>query len=456
MSINLFLTLLFSLTSIYFIIGLITSRKVSSINDYFLANRQVGVFPLTFTLVATQLGSGLLLGTATRAYTIGLWGILYTIGISIGFLLLGFGFAARLQSLNIATTAEIFETRYHSYKLKLFASLVSIISLWGILVAQVIASHQLFLSCGIDDIRWLICFWALLIGYTMLGGLQSLIIIDTIQVLFILGIFITVFYYALPADIGTTLSTANLIKMQNYYFGKKHVVSSLLPIVISSALFSLIEQDLAQKFFAAKSTLTATIAAFLASIIITLFACIPLFFGIFAKIKNIPVPQGVSPLLPFIEKISSEWIYALIICGLIAAIASTADSLLCAISSHIAQDFSKFFNKTENTKSKLFVSKFITFLTGACALLVSFYVTGDIISVLEQSYRFSISCLFVPTIIAYFTPNVRQGAALVSIVCGSLSFIAVQIFLPHSITQDIIPLLLSLLGYIIGSILAEK
>jgi SSS family solute:Na+ symporter len=452
MGITLFLTLLFSLTTIYFIIGLITSRKVKTIEDYFLANRQVGILPLTFTLVATQLGSGLLLGTASRAYKIGLWGILYTLGISLGFLILGFGFAAQLQSLRIATTAEIFETRYHSYKLKLFASLVSIISLWGILVAQIIASHQLFLSCGIDDPRWLICFWALLIGYTMLGGLGSVIIIDTLQVLFILAIFLIVFYYALPKDGLASFSVSSLIKMQNYYFGKKHVVSSLLPIVFSSALFSLIEQDLAQKFFAAKSKLTATVAAFLSSIIITLFACIPLYFGIFAKIKNIAIPHGVSPLLPFIEKISSEFVYTLIVCALIAAIASTADSLLCAISSHIAQDFSKILP----TSKKLLLSKLITFITGACALLASFYITGDIISVLEQSYRFSISCLFVPTVIAYFTPNVRQGAALVAIVCGSLSFIGVQFFLPHSIIQDIIPLALSLLGYILGAILSEK
>lgn len=452
MSINLFLILLFSLTTIYFIIGLITSRKVTTVDDYFLANRQVSVLPLTFTLVATQLGSGLLLGTASRAYSIGLWGILYTVGISLGFLILGFGFAARLQSLNIATTAEIFETRYHSYKLKLFASLVSIISLWGILVAQVIASHQLFISCGIDDPRWLLCFWALLIGYTMLGGLRSVIIIDTLQVIFILVIFAIVFYYALPKDGLDSFTMLNLTRMQNYYFGKKHVLSALLPVVVSSALFSLIEQDLAQKFFAARSALTATIAAFLASIIVTLFACIPLYFGIFAKIKNIAVPAGVSPLLPFIEKISSEWVYALIICALIAAIASTADSLLCAISSHIAQDFSKFLP----SKRKLLVSKLITFLTGAAALGISFYIAGDIISVLEQSYRFSISCLFVPTIIAYFTPNVRQGAALVAIVCGSLSFIGVQLLLPHSILQDIIPLALSLLGYILGAILSEK
>jgi len=451
MSMTLFLILLFSLTTFYFIVGLFASRKVSTVEDYFLASRSVGVFALTFTLVATQLGSGLILGTAARAYSIGLWGILYTLGISIGFLLLGFGFAAKLQSLNISTTAEIFETHYHSPRLKLFASMISIVSLWGILIAQIIASHQLFISIGVLDVNWLIGFWIMLVVYTMLGGLRSIIMVNAVQVIFILTVFIIVFANSWTSNGMGTLTIPLLVKMQGYYFSKKYVLATLLPVVFSSALYSLIEQDLAQKFFAAKTKATATIAAFLATIIVTLFACIPLSFGIVAKIKNIPMAPGVNPLLSIIEKTNSELMYVLVVCALIAAIASTADSLLCAISSNISQDFSKYF-----PRQKLYASKCITLMTGILALVVSFFITQDIIAILEQSYRLSIGCIFVPTVLAYFTKNVKQGGAVAAIACGAISFVGVHLFLPHSIWQDIIPLGLSLLGYVIGAILSEK
>lgn len=451
MSTALFLILLFSLTTFYFIVGLFAARKVTTVEDYFLASRSVGIFGLTFSLVATQLGSGLILGTAARAYTLGLWGILYTLGISIGFLLLGFGFAAKLQSLNIATTAEIFETHYQSHRLKLFASMISIVSLWGILIAQIIASHQLFISIGITDINWLIGFWVMLIVYTMLGGLRSIIIVNTLQVIFILTVFSIVFYQSWSTAGLNTITMPMLNKMQWYYFNNKFALITLLPVVFSSALYSLIEQDLAQKFFAAKSRATATISAFLATIIITLFALIPLYFGIIAKVKNIVILPGVNPLLSVIEKSSTELMFILVVCALIAAIASTADSLLCAISSHISQDFSQFF-----THKKLLLSKIITLISGVLALVVSFFITQDIIAILEQSYRLSIGCLFVPIVIAYFTRNVKQGGAVAAITCGIISFIGVHLFLPHSIWQDIIPLALSLLGYVIGAILSEK
>lgn len=451
MSIVLFLSILFCLAIIYFVVGFVSSRKVTTVEGYFLANRKIGILPLTFTLIATQLGSGLLLGTAERAYQIGLWGILYTLGISFGFIILGLGFAAKLRSLNIATTAEIFEVRYNSYKLKLFASFVSIVSLWGILVAQIIASHKLFITLGITHSGWLVGFWSFLIGYTMLGGLTSVVIIDTLQVIFILVIFIGLFFASLPKAGITMFTPALLSKMQGYYFSKKFSLITLLPTFFSPVLFSLIEQDLAQKFFAAKSKATATIAAFLASICMTSFVCIPLYFGIFAKIKGVSIPANGTPLIAILEKMSGNFVFTLAICALIAAITSTADSLLCAISSNIAQDFSNFLP----AKNKLTTAKIVTLLTGVAALITSFYVAQDIISVLESSYRFSVSCLFVPTILAYFTKRVKRCAAVVSICCGCLSFIGAQIFLPYSILQDVIPLTLSLLGYLIGAILSE-
>ena len=452
MSIELFLIVLFSLATFYLVIALFTSKKVSTVQDYFLANRDVGVLPLTFTLVGTQLGSGLLIGTAERAYTIGLWGILYTLGMSLGFIILGLGFAARLRSLNIATTAEIFETRYHSYRLKLFASFVSIISLWGLLLAQVIASKAILTGLDIVNPAWVVFLWSFLILYTMIGGLQSVIIIDSLQVIFIITIFTGIFFYTLPKGGVGVFTVPLLSKMQSYYFTKKFVLSSLLPTFLSPVLFSLIEQDLAQKFFAAKSKATATIASFLASIIITLFACIPLYFGIYAKIQGVVVPRGASPLIPFLAKSCDSVVFILAICGLMAAITSTADSLLSAISSNIAQDFSNFLPG----KNKLKVAKSVTFITGASAVIASFYTTSDIITVLENSYRFSVASLFVPTIIAYFTTNLNRCAAVVSVCCGVLSFFGAHYFLPHSIWQDVIPLGLSLMGYIIGALLSEK
>ena len=107
-----FLSILLTFIGTYFLIGIYASNKVHSTSDYFLAGKKAGFWGITFTLIGTQLGSGLLLGTAEKSYLYGFYGIAYTLSIAIGFLLLSSGIAAKLQTLNIKTTAELFLVRY--------------------------------------------------------------------------------------------------------------------------------------------------------------------------------------------------------------------------------------------------------------------------------------------------------------------------------------------------------
>lgn len=453
---NLFLGILFSLAVCYVGISLWTSRKIKTLKGYFLANRGLGVFKLTFTLVATQLGSGLILGTAQRAYNVGIWGILYTVGMSLGFVILGCGLASRMRSLNITTTAEIFETQYNSYTLKLFASALSIISLWGILIAQIIASKILFVSIGINDPYILGSFWAFLIFYTMIGGLESIAIIDTIQVIVILTIFTILFLKALPIKLTKIISIKLIKNAQSYYFAKSLSFYHFLPTLLMPTLFSFIEQDLAQKFFAAKTKLTATISAFLAGIILIAFSCIPLFFGLFAKIKNISIPKDANPLIPFLKTITTDTMLLLAVCAIMAAITATANSLLSAISSNIVQDFG---SKLKMEHHKLWTSRVVSCLVGVSALATSYIIRGDIISVLENSYRISVICLLIPTVIAYFSKKVFAQAAWVSLVSAISGYIYISFYAPSTtlpippvLLKDIAPLIFALIGYIVTHI----
>lgn len=444
---NLLFAVLFGLATLYLAIGVWASSKVKTLKSYFLADRNLGVFKLTLTLVATQLGSGMLLGTSQRAYQFGFWGILYTIGMSLGFIILGCGLASRMRGLNIATTAEIFETHYASKNLKYFASGLSVITLWGILVAQIVASKAIFLSLGLDDPFVLTAFWSFLICYTMLGGLGSVVIIDAIQVIFIIAVFSYLCFKAMPVSVNKVASTATISKIQYYYFYKKFNFQDLLPTLMMPTLFALIEQDLAQRFFAAKTRATATISAFLASGILVAFSCIPLFFGILAKIKKVKVTAGADPLIPMIATVTTKALFVLAICGIIAAITSTADSLLSAISSNIVQDFETFLPMD---RRKLLVSRAISLLTGVLALTASFYIQGDIISVLLNSYRVSVICLFIPTVIAYFAKNLSAQAAWNSIFCGMIGLALATIYIQSPILKDLIPLGCSLLGYLVS------
>ncbi|KIX85540.1 hypothetical protein J120_01055 [candidate division TM6 bacterium JCVI TM6SC1] len=420
---------------IYFIIGLRVGRTVTSTSDYYLAGRSLGIAQVTSNLIATQLGGGMLLGTAMASYTHGVYGIVYTLGMSIGFILLACGIAARLQQFNVSTTAQLFQTQYHSIFLKKVASLLSICTLFGILIAQVVGFKSLMYALGFTNIWSIIPFWLSVVAYTMAGGLRAITINDMIQLTLIITIFSSLFI--------RDAFVHGLSNITQFAMSMTRPSQSLIATILMPALFSLFQQDLAQRFFASRSQRTATLSACYAGLFLLVFACIPLYFGIQPRLTNMSVPEGANPLIVYLENTVPTLLFALAMCAIIAAIISTADALLNGISANITQDF----NITDS-RGGMTVSKIITGIVGLSALIASYFVPLHIIDIIISSYELSVSCLLVPLLVCYFTPKVSTWAAYGSIVGGFIGFIGIRfISLPG---KEIVSLLLSCIGYILG------
>ncbi len=432
----------------YCILGLFASSRVHNTTDYFLAGRNLGLIPVAFSLIGAQLGGAMLLGTSQDAYKVGFYGILYTLGIVFGFLLLASGFAARLQTFKVGTTAELFETFYHSTVLKKIASFLSILTLCGILVSQIVGSKALISAVIPHADPYFIAFWLFLIAYTMVGGLEAVVITDIAQVLFIITVFVGIFLYSIWQE--PTWSIGTLSSLQTNFSSACINSAGFVATLIMPALFSLIEQDLAQRFFAARSRTVATIAAIIAMIFMFCFAFIPLYFGMKAKLLGLPIAEGTSPLIPAIHALTNDVVIIFATCGIIAAITSTAASLLCAASSNIAQDFG-----FTSGKNRLYFSKLITLLVGLSALYASYIVPKDVIGIVISSYEISVSCLLVPLLFVYFNRASSKYAAWGAIIAGAVSFIAIH-FWDTTLPKALLPLCASLLGYGIGSFFGTK
>ncbi len=449
----LFFAVFAALAIFYTILGFLASTKVGNTADYFLAGRDLGLFPITMTLIATQIGGGMLIGTSENAYLYGLYGLLYTVGMTIGFALLAAGFASRLQALQVSTTAEIFEYTYQSLFLKQIASFLSIITMSGLLIGQVVASRTIIgsLDLGVGTEIIFIAFWLFIILYTMAGGLKAVVITDVFQVLLIIGIFTGVFIYSL--FYGPPFDWQSITTIQKEMFGTVPLsLNALVATITMPALFSLIEQDLAQRFFAARTKRVASLAALISCVFMVLFALIPIYFGMQAKLMGIKLAAGESPLIPVIELLTNEFVVILCLCAIIAAITSTADSLLCAVSSNIAQDFEL---RWTGLSDPLTRSKVVTLVVGAGAFAASYFVPQNVITILIDSYAISVSCLLVPLLVAYCTKNVSQRGALFSVVLGGIAFVAIP-FWNTTFPKVILPVLISAIGYALGVLLDKR
>ena len=329
-----FLAIVLLATFVY--IGYRVSKGVNSSDSYFLAGRKLGVASICMSLLATQIGAGVILGTSDSSYKYGIYGIFYSLGLSLGLIAISIFGAKQLREKNISTIAELFEKEYKSKFLRKITSIISIISLYGILISLIIGTRQLLIAFGIENELILYAFWIVLILYTVLGGLKAVVYTDVVQIIFIFVTFILItgYYFFYKFDY-IQFSLNNLF---NSISNKDK--SLLAPYLIVPFLYVFIEQDMAQRFFSAKNSKVAYVSAFLAGILLLGFSFIPLIFGIAARsIQNIP--SGSNEMVYFFITTSNSFIISIASLAVLCAIISTGDSLLCAITSNISLDFKK-------------------------------------------------------------------------------------------------------------------
>jgi solute:Na+ symporter, SSS family len=441
MNMPLFISLLFGLQFLYWIVGRQSSKNLKGNEDYFLAGKTVQIFPLMMTFLATQVGGGLVLGAADEAYTYG-WGVLfYPLGQALGLILLGLGIGKKLAGFNVSTVAQIFEVVYKSATLKKIASVLSVISLFMILIAQIIASSKFLVSIGFDNVPLFIIFWGIVIIYTAQGGLKAVISTDLIQAAFFSTVFLLCFGFVLYSYPLTSLTQLQTI---DYFipYSSKMCGWLLMPL-----LFMVVEQDMAQRCFAGASTKIVSRACLLAGISTILVCIAPVYFGCLAKINGYEILPGSSVLMTTIMQTTSPWITAVVGCAVLAAIISTATSLINAISSNLSTDFDfSFLKKIESIK----VAQGMTCLISIGAIFFAFFF-DNIVDVLIQSYELALSCLLVPVAFALYKKQGNALSAYAAIFLGAAGFIAFKIY-PIEFPKEIASILLSLTGYSLAEI----
>lgn len=440
MSIILFFVLFFCLQAACIAVSF-SSGKMKNQKDYYLAGRKVGFIPLFMTFLATQVGGGLILGSAEEAYRYGWTVLLYPLGQSLGFILLGLGIGRRLAAFEVSTIAQVFEVAFGSTYLKKIASTFSIISLFLIFTAQVVASNKFMLSLGVDGPWMFILFWGMVIFYTSMGGLRAVIATDVVQAAFFITAFVLCFVYLFWNSDISLVQTIATSKPSNFEFS----TSKLCGWLVMPLLFMAIEQDMGQRCFAASSPSLISKATLGAAIVTFAICLIPVFFGILGNHLQIESPAGSSIFMEVVKLTTAPWITAMVGCAILAAIISTADSLINAISSNVSQDFDLLKNKS------ISIQQVLTSLIAFMGIIVSL-LFNNVVDLMILSYELSVTCLFVPLISAIYGKG-RASSAFIAIAFGASAFGLLKLY-STSFPSEIIAIVFSFLGFCIGELIA--
>jgi len=369
---NLTLLLIFIVSLVFALIGILYSKKYRNLSNYLTAGRNIGSLSLTTSLVASALGAWILFGPASAATWGGIGSVIgYALGTAfpmIAFIFLGTKIRKVFPRGNTLT-----EFIYQKFGKKLFKLILilTVFYMFIFLCAEVtavsmlinyISGTPLWLTATLIVITTLI--------YTLYGGLRASIFTDNIQFFIVLILLFILVYYLFSINLNhisfelVKNNSAGLLSSKyipNYTAG--------LTFFIAVAATNLFHQGNWQRVFAAKNDEVLKKSLMLSFVII-----IPIvFFMGISGIIAISIDPKVNPDLAFFSillKDRAEFLSIAIVILAVSLTVSTVDTLVNAISSIVVVDGKKIYRKSLKSNF-LTLSKFFIIILSIISLIIA-------------------------------------------------------------------------------------
>ena len=411
------LSLVIIISLIFTVLGLYHSNKFKGINNYLTANRSIGLFSLTTSLVASALGAWILFGPAAAATWGGIGAVIgYALGTAFPMIFLIYlGKKIRTEFPKGSSLIEFMRKKFGKslFKLILF---MTIFYMFIFLCAEVTAVAVLINYISGTEL-WVTALIVLLatLTYTLYGGLRASIFTDNIQMI-VIGILLLISISYIISYTGDAFSF-EYIKQKNPQLLSSSYIPSYtagLTFFIAVAATNLFHQGNWQRVYAAKNYKTLK-----QSLIISFFIIIPIvFFMGFTGMVSYSIDPSQRPDLGFFTlllKEQTQTLSLLIITLGLALTISTVDTLVNAISSLFVVDGKATFNLSKKT-DYLKLSKYFIIIIS----LVSFFIASKGFDIL---YLFLLAdlfcCAFVYTVFySFYNKDVNERTAYVAIIIG--------------------------------------
>ena len=458
------LSLVIIISLIFAILGLYYSKKFKGINNYLTANRNIGLFSLTTSLVASALGAWILFGPAAAATWGGIGAVIgYALGTAFPMIFLIYlGKKIRKEFPKGSSLIEFMRRKFGKSLFKLIL-LMTIFYMFIFLCAEVTAVAILINYISGTEL-WITALIVLIatLTYTLYGGLRASIFTDNIQMI-VIGVLLVISVSYIITFSGSEFSFSYVKEKNPQLLSGSYIPSYTagLTFFIAVAATNLFHQGNWQRVYAAKDQQTLQ-----KSLIISFFIIVPIvFFMGFAGMVSFSIDPSNRPDLGFFTLLLKEQteMLALIIITLgLALTISTVDTLVNAISSLFVVDGKATFNLNKKTDYLKLSKYFIIFLS-----VIAFIVASKGYDVL---YLFLLAdlfcCAFVLTVfLSFYNKSIDEKTAYASIIVGLIGgfllfpfpdfskSLLVGILLPKEIFATFIAQQLLFLSFVIATFL---
>ncbi len=442
--------------AIMIIIGFAYSKSTKNNEDYFLGGRNLGGWTAAISAQASDMSGWLLMGLPGSVYLAGTGEIWIAVGLLIGTVLNWYLVSARLRKYTIVagnslTIPSFFQNRYRDEKgvIKIVSAVIIAI-FFAVYTASAFSSGAKLFATLFGDknnfetvyiIGLCIAAFVILV-YTFMGGFKAVCTTDLIQGMLMLVAIMAVpilaytiltyntgfadaliakgvenpdnFLNFMKNDDGSNVSAVSIISNLAWglgYFGMPHILIRFMAIKNHTELKK-----------SRKIAITWVIISLVASCII----------GLVARGYLTTQLEGADSETVFIRTIqqlfSGNFVFVFIggifLCGILAAIMSTADSQLLVTASAVSEDMYKgVIKKDASEKNALWVGKIAVIVVSVVAFFIALDPNSSIMTLVSDAWA-GFGSAFGPVILlALFWKRSTLPGAIAGMATGALTVI---------------------------------
>ena len=431
------------------LIGASYMKTGKSTEDYFLGGRKLGGWVVALSAQASDMSRWLLMGLPGSVYALGTGQMWIAVGLFLGTVANWLIISGRLRRYTIVannslTLPAYFENRFHDKKrILLGISSVVIVIFFLVYTASAFASGGKLFSTvfGCSYHVSLTIGAVIILAYTFMGGFMAVCTTDFIQGMLMLVALVTVPVVAFalmggnvgPALEQTGVSAANFLdvmKNGENNFSAVEIISQL-----AWGLGYCGMPHILVRFMAVKNQKELNKSKGIAIIWVALSLAFAVVIGVLGRAYLYPTilgADGGSTEIVFIEMIKQVFtvdirlpiVAGLFLCGILAAIMSTADSQLLVTASSMSEDIYKGIIKKDATEEKVMkISRYTVLGVAVLAYLIAWDPNSSIMGLVSNAWA-GLGAAFGPTVLmSLFWKRCNLPGAVAGIASGGLTVI---------------------------------
>lgn len=412
--------------------GIIASRYMDDLGDYLLGGRSIGSAVTALTLQSTSMSGFMFMGGPALAFNQGLYALWYAVGdfggglVNLG--ILGRGLRQVTEVLGSLTPIEWLEHRYPHPSVRMVGSLIAIVFLSTYVFAQFIAAGQ-----AIEAVSGLPYVYGVLIGagiivlYTFIGGYLAVAWTDAFQAI-VMAIGMNIILVAAVLEVGGVTSMFNQIAAQDptylsiwgrneAYLGEWGVIAGAVLIYaigymgLPHAVVRHLSMDNAE---------TAKLATVYNVFYNTFFVYQPYILGLAAIIllPNLANPEMAIPELSMM--LLPGVMAGIVLAALMAAVMSTADSMLIMAGSILSRDIVQRFSRREiGDQEMLLWSRLMVLGIGIAGVIVAVVQPPGIAELVIFAFGGLGTAFLIPNVLGIYWDRGNWPGALGGMIGGA-------------------------------------